>query len=67
MHYVLNHVVYEFYKFLFGIFGYLSASFGYLKCTFSFLNFQCEHTTRTIYTTKQHRIVHKYTIWDAPM
>lgn len=29
--------------------------------------FQCEHTTNTIYTTKQHSIVHKYTIWDTPL
>ncbi len=39
-------------------FGYLSASSGYLKCTLYFWNFQCEHTTRTIYTTKRHRLVH---------
>ncbi len=42
--------------------GTLSASFGYLKWTVSWGNFQCEHTTRTIYTTKRHRTVHKYAI-----
>ncbi len=49
--------------------GYLSASFRYVKCTFLFWHFQWEHTTRTIYTTKCHRILHKYTkkqdAWDA--
>ncbi len=44
----------------------VSASSGYLKCTFSFWNFQCERTTRTIHTTKHHRIVHKDVIWDTP-
>ncbi len=42
------------------------ASSGYLKCTFFIWNFQCERTTRTIHTTKHHRIVHKDVIWDTP-
>ncbi len=45
--------------------GTLSASSGYLKWTVSWGNFQCEHTTRTIYTTKRHRTVHKYAIWNV--
>jgi len=30
---------------------------------FDLENFQCEHTTHTIYTTKRHRVVHKYNNW----
>ncbi len=33
----------------------------------SFENVQCERTTQTMYTSKRHRIVHKNTIWDAPI
>lgn len=38
-------------------------SVKYLKCTFHIWNFQCEHTNRTIYTTKRHRIVRKYALF----
>ncbi len=30
-------------------------------------NFQCKYTAQSIYTIKWHRIVHKYTHWNAPL